>query len=74
VLEKIIANRINANILKYDILPPNQFRSRPHHNAVDAVMTLVHRIQAIKVVNCVVALLLFNISEFFDNLNLERMA
>jgi hypothetical protein len=27
-----------------------------------------------KVVNCAEALLLFDISEFFDNLNLERMA
>jgi hypothetical protein len=41
-LEKIIANRINANIFKYDILPPTQFGSRPHHNAVDAVTTLVY--------------------------------
>jgi hypothetical protein len=44
VLEKIVANQINADILKYDILPPTQFGSRPHHNAVDAIATLVHRI------------------------------
>jgi hypothetical protein len=41
-LEKIVTNRINADILKYDILPPTQFGSRPHHNAIDAVATLVH--------------------------------
>jgi hypothetical protein len=42
VLEKIITNRINANIFKYDILPSTQFESRPHHNAVDADTTLVY--------------------------------
>jgi hypothetical protein len=35
VLKKIITNRINADILKYDILSPTQFRLRPHHNAVN---------------------------------------
>jgi hypothetical protein len=45
-LEKIIANRINANILNFNILPATQFGFRPHHNTIDAVTTLVHRIQA----------------------------
>ena len=74
VLEKIVANRINANILNHNILPPTQFGSQPHHNAVDAVTTLVHQIQATRVANCAGALLLFNISGFFDNLNPERTA
>jgi hypothetical protein len=71
VLEKIVANRINADILNHDILPSTQFGSRPHHNAVDAVATLVHRIQATRAANCAGALLLFDISGFFDNLNPE---
>jgi hypothetical protein len=74
MLEKIVANRINTDILNHDILPPTQFGSRPHHNTVDAVATLVHRIQATKAANCVGALLLFDISGFFNNLNPERMA
>jgi hypothetical protein len=73
-LEKIVANRINASILKFDILPPTQFRSRPHHNAVNAMATLVHHIQATQATNCASALLLFNISGFFNNLNPEHMA
>jgi hypothetical protein len=73
-LEKVVANRINADILKYDILPPTQFGSRPHHNAIDAVATLVHHIQAMRAANCAGALLLFDISSFFDNLNPDRMA
>jgi hypothetical protein len=74
VLEKIIANRINADILNHDILPPTQFGSRPHHNAVDAVATLVHQIQATRAANCAGALLLFDILGFFDNLNPDRIA
>jgi len=73
-LEKVVANRINTDILKYDILPPTQFGSRPHHNAVDAVATLVHCIQATRAANCAGALLLFDISGFFDNLNPDRTA
>jgi hypothetical protein len=73
-LEKIVANRINTDILRHNILPPTQFGSRPHHNAIDAVATLVHCIQAIRAVNCAGALLLFDISGFFDNLNPERTA
>jgi hypothetical protein len=43
-LEKIVANRINFDIFRCGILSMSQFSSRPHHNAVDAVATLVHRI------------------------------
>jgi len=70
-VEKIVTNRINADILRHDILPPTQFRSRPHHNAIDAVATVVHCIQATRAANCTGALLLFDISGFFDNLNPE---
>jgi hypothetical protein len=51
-----------------------QFGSRPHHNTVDAVATLVHRIQATRATNNARALLLFDISGFFDNLDPERTA
>jgi hypothetical protein len=74
VLEKIVTNRINADILNHDILPSTQFGSWPHHNTVDTVATLVHQIQATRAANCAGALLLFDISGFFDNLNPERTA
>jgi hypothetical protein len=43
-LEKIVANRINDDILKFDILPATQFSSRPHYNTIDTIATLVHQI------------------------------
>jgi hypothetical protein len=73
-LEKIVANRINTDILKHDILPHTQFGSRPYHNTIDTVTTLVHHIQVTRAANCAGALLLFNISSFFNNLNLEQTA
>jgi hypothetical protein len=65
---------VSSDILNHDILPSTQFGSRPHHNAVDAVATLVHQIQATRAVNCAGALLLFDILGFFDNLNPKRTA
>ena len=37
--------------------------------AIDAIMVLVHRIQATHATDNAGALLLFNISSFYDNLN-----
>ena len=50
----------------------SQFGSRPAHSAIDAVATLVHRIQATHTTNNAGALLLFDISGFFDNINPQR--
>ncbi len=49
-----------------------QFRSCPHHTATDAAACLTHRIQATRVSGHAGALLLFDISRFFDNLNPQR--
>jgi hypothetical protein len=65
LLEKIVANKINEDILTHNLLPMGQFGSRPHHNAVDTVTTLVHCIQNTRSMGDVGALLLFDISGFF---------
>ena len=72
LLEKIVTKQINDNIQAHDLLPMTQFGSRPHHLAVDAAATLVHRIQATCAAKCAGALLLFDISGFFDNVNPAR--
>lgn len=72
LLEKIVTKQINDNIQAHDLLPMTQFGSRPHHLAVDAAATLVHWIQATCAAKCVGALLLFDISGFFDNVNPAR--
>ena len=46
-----------------------QFGSRPKHNAIDAVASLVHKIQSTVATGHAGALLLFDISGFFDNVN-----
>jgi hypothetical protein len=72
LLEKIVAKRINANIKAHNLLPMTQFGSRPHHNAVDAVACLIHKIQGTIATGHAGALLLFDISGFFDNVNPVR--
>ena len=46
LLEKVIAKQVNANINVFHLLPPSQFGLQPHHCAINAVSTLVHRIQS----------------------------
>jgi hypothetical protein len=70
LLEKIVAKRINANIELFNLLPMSQFRSRPHYSTIDTVATLVHKIQGMQATSHAGTLLLFDISGFFDNINL----
>ena len=73
LLEKIVTKRITNDIALYpDILPNNQFRSRPQHSTTDAALTLVHRIQATRSSGYHAALILFDISGFFDHIDANR--
>ena len=73
LLEKVIAKRITNDIALYPaILPANQFGSRPQHNTTDAALTLVHRIQATRSSGYHAALILFDISGFFDHIDANR--
>ena len=72
LMEKIIAQRVNADTSRASLIPMTQFGSRPHHNATDTVATLVHRIQATRATGHVGALLLFDIASFFDTVNPNR--
>jgi hypothetical protein len=60
-------------IISANLLSMSQFSSRPHHNAIDAVATLIHCIQAMRATGNAGALLLFDISGFFDNVNPEHI-
>jgi len=44
LMEKIVTKWVNCDIELANLLPMSQFRSWPHHNATDAVATLVHHI------------------------------
>ena len=73
LLEKVVTSRITNDISLYpDILPNNQFGSRPQHCTTDAALTLVHRIQAARKTGFHTALVLFDISGFFDHIDANR--
>ena len=72
LLEKIIAKRILNDIHHYDILPPTQFGSHEYHCAVDAALCLVYNAQAAVRAGLVASVILFDISGFFDNVNICR--
>ena len=72
LLEKIVAKRILNDIHRYNILPPTQFGSREYHCAVDAALCLVHNAQAAVQAGLVASVVLFDISGFFDNVNIRR--
>ena len=73
LLEKVITKRITNDIsLHPDILPNNQFGSRPQHCTTDAALSLIHRIQATRKTGFHAALILFDISGFFDHIDTNR--
>jgi len=73
LLEKIIAKRILSDAHTYDILPNSQFGSRDYHCATDAALCLVHHAQAAVKCQFIASVILFDISGFFDNINIERI-
>ena len=73
LLEKIVAKRILSDAHTYDILPPSQFGSRDYYCAMDAALCLVHQAQVAVKCQFVMSVILFDISGFFDNINIERI-
>ena len=73
LLEKIVANRILHDLNTFSILPPTQFGSRDGHCAVDAALAIAHTAQQGRATKHPVALLLFDIQGFFDNIRRERL-
>ena len=73
LLEKVITKCIADDIALYpDILPNTQFGSRPQHCTTDAALALTHRIQATRTSGHHAALVLFDISGFFDHIDANR--
>ena len=73
LLEKIIAKHILSDAHTFDILPLSQFGSRDYHCATDTALCLVHQAQAAVKCQFVASVVLFDISGFFDNINIERV-
>src|SRR5258708_7834658 len=69
LLEKVIASRILYEINRFDLVPTTQFGSHNASSTVDAGLTLQHDIRTAHASGQVCAMLLFDISGFFDNIN-----
>ena len=69
LLEKVIATWVLSDLNTFHILPPSQFGSRDNHCAVDAALEIAHTAQQGRASGYPVALLLFDIQGFFDNVN-----
>jgi len=69
LMEKVIAKQVNVDIEVHKLIPMTQFGSRPYHNAVNTITTLVYYIQATHTTGCAGALLLSDILGFFNNIN-----
>jgi hypothetical protein len=69
LLKKVIAKWFNWEIEHHHLIPMTQFGSCPHHNVVNTVATLVHYVQVTRAMGTTEALLLFDISGFFNNIN-----
>src|SRR6267142_2461460 len=69
LLEKVVANRLSSDVNHFDLLGPGQFGSRTHHSAPDAATALRHKAEQTIKAGRVGAVLLFDISRFFDHLD-----
>jgi hypothetical protein len=73
LLEKAVAKRMQHDIVKYELVPTNQFGGRSHSSCVDAGLALVHDIQSAHRARLKCGVLLFDVRGFFDNVNHARL-
>ena len=73
LLEKVIAKRMQFDLVDHELVPTNQFGGRMHSSCLDAAMTLVHDIQAAHAAGLKTGMVLFDVKGFFDNINHDRM-
>ena len=73
LLEKVIAKRFQFDLVKYELVPTNQFGGRMYSSCLDTAMTLVHDIQAAHAAGLKMGMVLFDVKGFFDHINHDRM-
>jgi len=69
LLEKVVASRLSSDVNHFDLLGPGQFGSHMHHSTPDAATALRHKAEQTIKAGHVGAVLLFDISRFFDHLD-----
>ena len=73
LLEKIIAKRMQHEIVAHELIPTNQFGGRMHSSCLDVGLTLLHDVQRMQQVGLKCGILSFDIKGFFDNVTHDRM-
>src|SRR6266478_3773764 len=73
LVEKLMARLLYSEIIRFDLLPTNQFGGRMASSTLDAGLSLVHDVKVAHCAGLRTGLLLFDIQGFFDNINREHL-
>jgi hypothetical protein len=74
LLEKVVAKRMQHDIVAHELIHTNQFGGCAHSSCLDAGLTLLHDVQSAHRAGLKVGILLFDVRGFFDNVNHGRMS
>jgi hypothetical protein len=69
LLEKVVAKRLQHNIVTHELIPTNQFGGCTHSSCLDTGLTLIHNVHTAHANGLKVGILLFDVRGFFDNVN-----
>jgi hypothetical protein len=73
LLEKVVAKRMQYDIVKHKLIHANQFGGCAHSSCLDAGLALLHDVQEAHRQGLKVGILLFDVRGFFNNVNHGRM-
>ena len=73
LLEKVITKRILHDVGAHDLLPTNQFGTRPHSSMIHAGLALTHDIAMAHAKGSCCGSLQLDIQGFFNNINHDRL-
>jgi hypothetical protein len=73
LVEKVVTRLMYQEIIKYDLVPTNQFGGRVASSTVDAALCLIHDVQSAHAAGLRTGICLFDIAGFFDHVNRPRL-
>jgi hypothetical protein len=73
LLEKIIVRCLAHDIAALQLIPTTQFGACPFSSTIDAGPCLMHDVKTAHALGGVCGLLLFNLQDFFNNINHNRL-
>jgi hypothetical protein len=73
LLEKVVAKRMQHDIVAHKLIYTNQFGGHAHSSCLDVGLTLLHDVQSVHRAGLKAGIILFDVRGFFDNVNHSRM-